>query len=449
MKKMFTKLLGTAAVLALVLAGSTGKAQTLTATNDAANITAVNKTDDTKNEVKADKAGTSEDGVAKKSVKAAEDTSFKPVRRLWGYAFGDFYYKGHTDPLNRGGSNQYTGVANDRNAFQFRRVYLGYDYDITKRFTAEVLLAAEDNSTNFGNAPAAGSGDQLVDGKYSFYIKLLNLRYKNIWKGTDLIVGQQATPAFPLLSERIWGYRSIERTVADIRRTPSYDLGAGLQGTFDPATKNFGYNLLVANGTSAKPENDIYKWFYGDIWAKFLNQKVTIDLYADYEKLTGNTPTAPAISRNMIKGYIAYSVPKITVGVEAFTNMLKNGALATRADKTTAYVDQTAVAISVYARGPIVKDRIGFFIRYDNYNPDNKYDNNTFVSYAGKVGNYDPNTKEDFFTAGLDFTPTKNVHFMPNVWYNGYKNQQANLTGAAKYGYDLVYRLTAYFTFGK
>ncbi|HTS44987.1 MAG TPA: hypothetical protein VMH01_11370, partial [Puia sp.] len=29
--------------------------------------------------------------------------------RLWGYVFGDFYYKGHSDSLNRGGNNQYTG----------------------------------------------------------------------------------------------------------------------------------------------------------------------------------------------------------------------------------------------------------------------------------------------------------------------------------------------------
>jgi hypothetical protein len=29
--------------------------------------------------------------------------------------------------------------------FQFRRIYLGYDYNISKKFTAELLLAAEDN----------------------------------------------------------------------------------------------------------------------------------------------------------------------------------------------------------------------------------------------------------------------------------------------------------------
>src|SRR5215469_14122789 len=81
------------------------------------------------------------------------DSAFKAntpnTGRLWGYAFGDFYYKSHSDSLNRGGNNQYTGIPQSRNAFQFRRIYLGYDYNITKKFTAEVLLAAEDNFPAF------------------------------------------------------------------------------------------------------------------------------------------------------------------------------------------------------------------------------------------------------------------------------------------------------------
>src|SRR5437763_6895117 len=175
------------------------------------------------------------------------DTSFKTSGKLWGYAFGDYYYKSHADALNRGGSNQYSGIEEGRNAFQFRRIYLGYNYDISPKFAAEMLLAAEDNVSN---SAGATSGDLLSNNKLSFYIKLANIRWKNIWKGTDLVVGQAATPAFPLLSEAIWGYRSIERTVADIRRTPSYDLGATLQGKFD-SKGNYGYNLMVGNGTSA------------------------------------------------------------------------------------------------------------------------------------------------------------------------------------------------------
>src|SRR3954452_19051309 len=118
--------------------------------------------------------------------------------RLWGYAFGDYYYKSHADTLNRGGSNQYTGIPQSRNEFQMRRIYLGYDYNITKKFSAELLLAAEDNITT---GSGTTSGDLLTDNKFSFYIKLANIRWKNIWKGTDLVVGQAATPGFSLLED--------------------------------------------------------------------------------------------------------------------------------------------------------------------------------------------------------------------------------------------------------
>ena len=205
-------------------------------------------------------------GSAKAQFLLNSDSAFKAGApnsgRIWGYVFGDYYYKAHSDSLNRGGNNQYTGVPQGRNAFQFRRIYLGYDYNISNKFSAELLLAAEDNFAAFnpGSATAA-TGDETFNNKLSFFIKLANIRWKNIWKGTDLVIGEQATPSFPLLSEKIWSYRSIERTVADIRRTPSYDLGAGLQGVFDPKTKNFGYDILVANGSSAKAASTSFKWF--------------------------------------------------------------------------------------------------------------------------------------------------------------------------------------------
>src|ERR1700739_4573385 len=63
------------------------------------------------------------------------DSAFKATApnsgRLWGYEFGDAYWKSHSDSLARGGSNQYTGIPKNRTAFQSRRIYLGYDYNIS------------------------------------------------------------------------------------------------------------------------------------------------------------------------------------------------------------------------------------------------------------------------------------------------------------------------------
>jgi hypothetical protein len=402
-------------------------------------------------------------GTLKAQYLLNSDSAFKAGAansgRLWGYMFGDLYYKSHSDSLNRGGSNQYTGIPKSRNAFQFRRIYLGYDYNITSKFSAELLLAAEDNfpaGQPVGQATA--NGDETQNNKLTFYIKLADIRIKNIWKGTDLVIGQQATPAFPLLAEKIWSYRSIERTISDIRRTPSYDFGAGLQGKFD-AKGNFGYNVLVANGSSAKPEGDAFKWFYGDVFAMFADKKLVFDLYADYERLTWTTTLHH--SRQMLKGFAAYTTPALTIGVEGFVNNLKQDITATKtvaAGGGTALLDNVAKGLSMYIHGNIVPNKLRFFARYDMFNPNSKVDNNTYLKYAQTTGNYNDNSytggtvangdatyKQQFITAGLDFTPVKNVHFMPNVWINTYNTQLA--TGNSDK--DVVWRATFYFTFGK
>ncbi len=368
---------------------------------------------------------------------SGSDSAFKAGSpnsgKLWGYMFGDYYVKAQADSLSRGSSSQYSGVPKNRNAFQIRRLYLGYNYNITKKFAAEVLLEA---------AP----GEGLTDTKLAFYIKLANLRIKDLWKGTDLILGQVGTPGFSMSSEPIWGYRSIEKTVIDIRGTPSYDLGASLQGKFDPKTGNFGYDLMAGNGTGAKPEGDNFKWLYGDIWGKFLDKKLYVNLYVDYN---GLSPVAGMKhSRSMIKGFVAYTVPTFTIGVEAYNNHLKNDNQAT--EISTGNVDVLSVdasGLSVFVRGTLVKDKLNFFARTDFFNPDNKIDNNKYNKYVGNTGGYnDPSTKENFITAGLDFTPMKNVHLMPNLWLNHYKNQGF----ATKYNVsDVVGRLTFYFVFGK
>ena len=422
----------------------------------------------------------------------SNDSSYKAgtenTGRLWGYAFGDFSYKPHADSLTRGGSNQYTGIRGNATMFQFRRIYLGYDYNISKKFSAELLLAAEDNFPP--GAPPVGSGagtttafsagnstgDLLTNQKMTFYIKNINIRWKGIWKGTDLVFGEMSTPAFPMISEKVWSYRSIERTIADIRRTPSFDLGFALQGVFDPATKNFGYNLMAANGTGDKPDYTPYKWFYGDVYAYFMHKHVVVDFFADYQRL--NWTQYWHHTRQMIKGFVAWNSSAtdksmnpgtgFTVGVEGFINNLKNDNAATKIAGGNDTLSTAPSGISVYIHGDIIPNKLRFFARFDAYNPNNKVDNSIYKSYTGNTSNYNDNSykttynyapatptvnyvttgdqtyKQNFITAGLDFKPTNRVHIMPNVWYNSYASQIND-----NKDHDLVFRLTFFFSFGK
>jgi len=429
------------------------------------------------------------------NAQMADTTSeFKPHGNLWGYSFGDFAYKGNADNLNRGGSNQYTGMAAGANTFQFRRIYLGYNFDISQKFSTEFLLAAEDDfNTGSVTEGAAGTsvGDVTAGGKFAPYIKLMNLRWKEIFKNSDLVIGQQSTPAFAKTgrndqtSEEVWGYRSVERTISDIRRTPSFDNGVSLQGWFDKKGA-YGYMLMVGDGTGgAKPAAATsFKTFYGDVYAKFFDKRLIVDLYADYTSLdwgvyvpgaiTGvESPNGPEYtSREMTKLFVAWNTKKLTVGFEGFENVFLGGLKVTNTDKNTYYRTFSATDMSFYVRGRILSapnddPRLNFFVRYDNYNPSGNLSTvasaatTVAIATASGVSNYDPYTKEQFFTAGIDYMPFKNVHIIPNIWLNTYNSSLSatskNDAGLAytKYssevtgikGTDAVWRLTFYYIF--
>jgi hypothetical protein len=373
--------------------------------------------------------------------------------RLWGYVFGDYFHKSHSDSLNRGGNNQYTNVKKGTDQFQFRRIYIGYDYNINKTFSTEFLLAAEDDFTN-----GTTNGDVLGDNKFTPYIKFANIRWHDfLFKGNDFIFGLQPTPAFPYITENLFTYsRPIERTITDVRRTPSFDFGAGLQGRFNSADKSttFGYDLLVANGTSAKPQvlnANVYKWFYGDVFVGLIKNHLIVDFYADYNRQNWAPIDKQHAARQMNKLALVWVDKKFRIGAEGYINYLNQSEVGTRAGgKDT--LDGTAKGLSLYAHVNIIGSKLSVFGRYDFYNPNSKYDNTTYTKYAALYGlstSYEPNNKEGFLSAGFDFSPANNVHIMPNVWYNRYTGQGANLVGSAAHDYDLVYRVTFYFTFGK
>jgi hypothetical protein len=371
--------------------------------------------------------------------------------RIWGYIFGDYFHKSHSDSLNRGGNNQYTGVKKDLDEFQFRRIYIGFDYNISKKFSTEFLFAAEDDFNG---------GDLLSNNKFTPYIKFANIRWHDfLWKGNDLLFGLQPTPAFPYVTENIFTYsRPIERTITDIRRTPSFDFGAGLQGRYNSKDNSmaWGYDFLVANGTSAKPQTlsgQTFKWFYGDVFVALAQRHLVLDFYSDYNRQNWVAGTHGHAYRQMNKLAAIWVDKQFTIGAEGFINSLGQCEVGTRIDnKLKDTLDGNSTGLSLYGHVNLAGPKLRFWARYDIYNPNTKYDNTTYSKYAALYGvstSYEPNNKEGFLSTGIDYSPAGNVHIMPNIWYNHYSGQQANLAGKAAHDYDLVYRVTFYFTFGK
>jgi hypothetical protein len=322
---------------------------------------------------------------------------------------------------------------------------LGYDYEISKKFSSEIMVAMEDNRVSTNTAPAATSGDLLYNQKLSLFIKTASLTWKNIFKGANLTFGQTFTPSAVLTVEPIWNYRCIEKTVSELRNIPAWDMGIRLSGTFyNKKETEVGYNIMIGNGTGSKPENNKYKTFYGDVYAKLLHKKLLLDLYADYNRLDW-TPGFRH-DRRMIKGLVAYSVPKFTLGVEGFVNFFRNDIEAMKIDSSIENTDLKAIDYSIFLRGKIYKDLLGFFVRYDHCDLSKNMNNAIYIKYTAKTLTLDPNNNVSFFTAGVDFMPNDNIHIMPNIWYTKYKDKGPNKLAD---GRDLVFRLSIYYVYGK
>lgn len=353
----------------------------------------------------------------------SQDTSkvFKPYGVFGGQFFGDVAYKASADSLKRG-NTEYAGMPAKQSLFNIRRMYLTYNYFISPKFTSELVLAYE------GQTPTSSTRN--------IFVKYLNVKWSNVFKRTDLLFGQLRIP-FIINVESLYGYRSIEKMVADMRGvSSSSDLGIAVQGRINKK-ENLSYSVILANGTGVRPENDKYKRLYTNLNGKFLKNTLNVDLNYSYEL------ASPSIhkSRHSYKASIVYKTPQITIGTDCYNDNLMHYANAVPWQLTdTVPVNESAIGLSFFVNKKL-SDKFTSFARYDYYNPDTKY--NAKDTY---INPYNTNT-EGFFTAGLDFHPVQNVHIMPNVWYNHYHNKivAANIPGISKA--DVVYRLTIWVSY--
>jgi hypothetical protein len=209
-----------------------------------------------------------------------------------------------------------------------------------------------------------------------------------------------------------------------------------------------GNNSQASLLSAANANTGFYKIVYGDIWAKFFDQKLYVDIYADAAKTAPATVAIGGQQHNMYKIFASYVTKPITVGVEAYTQSFTNGVSNTSTTPSTPE-DATAQGISVWVRGALAKN-LNYFARYDSYNPDTKFNAADSYSANTNYGSYNPTVKEQFYTAGLDYTPYKNIHFEPNFWLDSYKdNRSATTSGYVSPDHTLVFRFTFFFTFGK
>lgn len=364
---------------------------------------------------------------------------FKPSGKMFGQFFGDLYNKAASDTTagayNKygAGNSEFTNVKKNYTAFTLRRIYLGYQYNISPKFTAKILLESND-------AVLTSSNDKTV------FVKLAEVEWKNLIPRASIFIGQTFTPAFPLSTEKTWNYRAVEKTISDGQKlTNAVDLGIRVTGTIDTSGV-FGYSFMWGNGRAAKPEDNGIQKIYGSINAQLLKKKLFLEVYGDYEDITAKYRKGYS-SKMTLKGFVAYKSEKLTVGVEVPYQIQKESKINT--DPITGKKDTLGIAamgISFFAYGTIIKEKLNIFARFDTYQADSQF----------KKGDNSRPYDENFMTFGFDWTPYKNMHLIPNVYITTYKDKRekpANYDKATMAGSyyertaDVIPRLTYYFVF--
>ncbi len=326
----------------------------------------------------------------------AQETQNGPLARFlssgnaYATIFFDYHYVLQGDDVYPGRSVYAMNNAGD-NAFSFRRVYFGYDHNLSEKFSGRVQLELSDKSL-------------LPNGSRAFFLKDASLRWRNIYPLADLYIGHTSTPVFSTEgSESVWRYRSVERTIADHRGIrSSSDSGIRLSGLF---TKNgkYGYNFMVGNGVGTRAETDKYKVVYLNLWTKLFDKRLYLEFFQDYNKTDDNRHIATS------KGFVAWKTSNYSFGTELVHQKRGGFGLGNH--------DIKIVGLSVFTHAAITKDKLRAFARYDSYNPDFNFNKAHYESESTMP--FD----EHFITFGIDYIPSKNVSIIPNFYINAYSNK--------------------------
>ena len=289
--------------------------------------------------------------------------------KISGYAFGDYYYVIAADDnvtKSAFGGSMPKDAGEKQNGIQFRRIYFTYDKDIADEFSMRWRLEMND----------AGPGG----GKMVPFVKHGYLKWKDGVGDADLYLGLSGTPTWGL-SEKVWGYRSIEKTVLDVNKIgSSADLGVALKG----GSGKLAYHLMVGNGPGQSAENDNGKKLYGAVQLEPA-EGTYLRGYVDYNM-------KPADQNELtLKGFAGLQKESFHGGVELFTRINKKaGALKKAGD------DETISGASVFGALDLGEALAGF-------------------GRLDMVSNNDTDTTDLLVIAGVDHEPADNVHLMPNL----------------------------------
>lgn len=317
----------------------------------------------------------------------------KPAGKFSGYMFGDYYYvAANHDPSNE-----------DLNGFWFRRIYFTYDHTLSEDFSVRLRLEL------------GSPGDFTTSSKIEPFAKDAYLKWK--LSRHQLLIGLSSTPTWSVV-EKIWGYRSVEKTALDLQKfASSRDIGVALKGNLDQEKRVF-YHLMFANGAGTGSETNKGKKVYGSLGFK-PNDSIILEAYGDWEDR--GDPT-----RYTLQGFAAYQTEKARVGAQ----------FAYQTRTAPNQPDENLEIVSVFGAAQL-SENVEAFGRFDHmFDPAP-----SGISYIP----FDATAESsNFVLAGLSYSPGKNVYIMPNVEIVFYgEDEQTNETPDT----DVIPRVTFFYRF--
>ncbi len=287
-----------------------------------------------------------------------------------GLMFGDYFYN----------VSAYNSTQKKNNGFQFRRIYITTDYNISDDFSTRFRLAAD-------------QGEITNNGKITTMIKDAWLKWKGIFSGSDFIFGISPTPAYDI-SEGAWGHRYLEMTIMDLDHiVSSRDFGVDLKGKLDQ-NGSVKYWLKIGNNSGNSPETNKNKRIYGLLEFNPFPE-LLFTLYGDYASYPDNNGK----SNDAIvgAGFINYRQKgKFSIGLEGFLKNQQNNYTLSNGNLDS----QMGIGISIWAYTNI-SDKVQIVGRFDTFDPNTN-------SNSNKDG-------KNFILAGVQFNPIEHVCITPNI----------------------------------
>lgn len=339
-----------------------------------------------------------------------------PRGRISGYIFGDYYYNVSGDPghsynasgtdtakVNLDGSPYANGqpkvIGRDLNGVQVRRLYFQHDADLSIKYSTRVRLEADSKSLT-------------SDGKVGLAVRNAYLQVKNVLPRTTFQFGILSTPIWEAVDE-IYGYRSIEKSIADFRGLgSSSDIGVIFKGFVDDGHK-VGFNAMLGNGLGNKPEDNRYKKAYLALPLQ-LTTDFRLEPFVDYEWGPNGA------DKTTYKVFAWYELRRAALGAE----------VVDRVNHRRTGGNTEPFGLSFFGRLKVAETAT-LFGRYDRWQPNTRATNRI---------------DSDLYIAGIDWEPYKDVHVMPNIEAANYR---ARGTTTAPPHHDLQARITFFFKFSK